>query len=54
MFLSYGDYIIEKVQKLFVSGNVDQHHGWYPMLNMLMAPHQSKSPIMLKKISNKI
>jgi hypothetical protein len=39
MFLNYGDYIVEKVQKLFDSGNVDQQHGQYPMLNMLMTPH---------------
>jgi exosome complex RNA-binding protein Rrp4 len=54
MFLNYGDYIVAKVQKLFDSGNVNQHHGWYPMLNMLMTPRQSKSRMMLNCSSKKI
>jgi hypothetical protein len=54
MFLNYGDYIVKKVQKLFDSGNVDQHNGQYPMLNMLMTLHQSKSLMMLICSSNKI
>lgn len=54
MFLNYGDYIVEKVQKLFDSGNINQHHGQYPMLNMLMTPHQSKSLMMLNRYSKKI
>jgi hypothetical protein len=54
MFLNYGDYIVEKVQKLFDSGNIDQRHGQYPMLNMLMNHHQSKSLVLLNCSSNRI